>query len=171
MPIFIQLPEEVAAVFGTAAPKFIDFLASTFTLQRDEVVQMSALSFEKALEKETSSLRLDIAELRTDTQTAIAELRTDTQTAIAELRAEMKADFADVQREITGLHGQIAGIHGEISGLHGRISGLHGEISGLHEKISAVHREIAVQTRWILVGLLAATTLYPIMAGLVARFL
>lgn len=112
MPHFIQLPEEVSVIFGSAAPKFVDFLASTFSIQRDEVVQMSALSFEKTLQKEVSGLRLEMADLRTE---------------MAELRAEMKADFA------------------------------------------AVHREIAVQTRWFLVGLLGAATLYPLLTQLMQR--
>ena len=130
MPHFIQLPEEVAIIFGSAAPKFVDFLASTFSIQRDEVVQMSALSFEKTLQNEVSGLRAEMAglheemaELRGETRTSIAEVRAE----MAELRAEMKADFA------------------------------------------AVHREIVVQTRWFLVGLLGAATLYPLLTQLMER--
>lgn len=85
MPQFLTLPEEVAAVFGDAAPKFVDFLISTFSLQKEEVAHMSALTFENKLEKATGVIRLEIAELR----------------------AEMKADFADVQKQISGLHKDI----------------------------------------------------------------
>jgi len=100
MPHFISLPEEVAAVFGSAAPKFVDFLSSSFSVQRDEVIQMSALSYEKSLEKEIAGVRLEIAELR----------------------AEMKADFADVQKQISGLHKDISGLHARIAGLHNDIT-------------------------------------------------
>lgn len=54
---------------------------------------MSAISFERTLEKETSQIRLEIAELRTDIQTAIADLR-----------SEMKADFSDMQKQISARH-------------------------------------------------------------------
>lgn len=168
MTQFIALPEEVAAFFGSAGPKFVDFLTSTFTLQKEGVIAVSAMQFDNRLVRETSQIRLDMAEfrsetrtafagLRAETQTAIAELRTETQTAtaelhtsIAELRAEMKADFAGVQKDIAGLHGQIAGLHREISGLHGLIS---------------------AQTRWMLAGLAAAVTLYPIVTKLIGRLL
>lgn len=72
------------------------------------------------------------------------------QVAIAGLRAEMKADFASIQKGITGLHGQITGLHKEISGIHGQIS---------------------AQTRWILGGLAVAVTLYPAVTRLIGRLL
>lgn len=54
---------------------------------------MSALSYEKSLEKEISGLRLEIAELR----------------------SEMKNDLSNVHKEISGLHARIAGLHNDIT--------------------------------------------------------
>lgn len=156
MPHFIKLPEEVAAVFGDAAPKFVDFLATTFSIQGDEVAHMSAISFERTLEKETSSIRLEIAELRTDTQTAIAELRTDTQTAIADLRTETMTAIADLR---TDTQTAITDLRSEIKA----------DFSDMQKQISGIHKDISAQTKWILVGLAAAVTLYPIVTRLVSR--
>ena len=97
MKRLIQMPPEVAQVFGNAAPKFVDFLADVMSDQKDEVQQMSALSFEKTLTKEISSVRLEIADVRNE----MAELRAYTQSSISELRADM--------------HQQLSGIHKQIS--------------------------------------------------------
>lgn len=191
MPHFIALPEDIAAVFGAAAPNFVDFLTSSFSLQKEDVIAVSATQFENRLTRETTGIRLEIAELRSETRTDIAELRAETQTAIAgvrteiaELRAETQASIAEVRTEIAELRGEtragiaglraemkadFASVHKEISGLHGRIAGLHGEISGLHGQIAGLHGQISAQTRWMLVGLAAAVTLYPIITRLVGR--
>ena len=125
----IQIPPDVARVFGDAAPNFVDFLANVLSDQKEEVQQMSALSFERTLTREIASVRLEIADLRTETQTSIADLR-----------ADLKSD-------------------------------MHGQISGLHEKISDIHKQISNQTKWLLVMMLAAVTIYPIVNQLVKRFL
>jgi gas vesicle protein len=167
MPHFIKLPEEVAAVFGDAAPKFVDFLATTFSIQGDEVAHMSAISFERTLEKETSSIRLEIAELRTDTQTAIAELRTDTQTAIAELRTDTQTAIADLRTEtMTAIADLRTDTQTAITDLR---SEMKADFSDMQKQISGIHKDISAQTKWILVGLAAAVTLYPIVTRLVSR--
>jgi gas vesicle protein len=167
MPHFIKLPEEVAAVFGDAAPKFVDFLATTFSIQGDEVAHMSAISFERTLEKETSSIRLEIAELRTDTQTAIAELRTDTQTAIAELRTDTQTAIAELRSEtMTAIADLRTDTQTAIADLR---SEMKADFSDMQKQISAIHKDISAQTKWILVGLAAAVTFYPIVTRLVSR--
>jgi hypothetical protein len=46
---------------------------------------------------------MSIGAMRTETQSALAVVRLE----VAEQRAWMKADFADVQKQITGLHRDI----------------------------------------------------------------
>ena len=146
MKRLIQMPPEVAQVFGNAAPKFVDFLADVMSDQKDEVQQMSALSFEKTLTREIASVRLEISDIRVE----MAEMRAETQTSIAELRADM---------------------HGQVSGLHEKISDVHKQISGTHERISDIHKQILNQTKWLLAMMLAAVTIYPIVNQLVNRYL
>lgn len=154
MPQFIALPEDVAAVFGAAAPKFVDFLTSSFSFQKEDVIAVSATQFENRLTRETTGIRLEIAELRSETRTDIAELRAETQTAIAGVRTEIAELRGETRAGIAGLRAEMkadfASIHKEIAGLHGQIS---------------------AQTRWMLVGLAAAVTLYPIITRLVARLI
>jgi len=183
MPHFIQLPEEVASVFGPAATKFVDFLTSTFSLQKDEVVRMSALSFEKTVKDETTGLRLEMNELQAETQASIAELRAETQTSIAELRAETQTSIAELRVEMTELRAEtrasIAGLRMEMAELRAEtqtsIAELRAEMKAdfadVQKQIAGLHREITAQTRWFLAGLLAAATLYPIISQLLQRFL
>jgi UDP-N-acetylmuramyl pentapeptide synthase len=176
MPQFLTLPEEVAAVFGDAAPKFVDFLVSTFSLQKEEVAHMSALTFENKLEKATGVIRLEIAELRTDTQTAIAELRADTQTAIAELRTEMQASIGELRTEVqtsiaelrTETQSSIAEVRLEVAELRAEMKA---DFADVQKQISGLHKDITSQTKWILAGLATAVTMYPILVRLVDRLI
>ena len=143
MKRMIQMPPEVTQVFGEAAPKFVDFLVDVFLDQKDEVMQMSALSFERTLSREIGSIRVEMAELRTETQTSIAQLRTE----MAELRADTQTSIAELRAD------------------------MHEQISGVQKTISDVHKQISNQTKWILAMMLAAITLYPVINQLVQRFL
>jgi len=154
MKKFIQMPSEVVRVFGDAAPKFVDFLADVLSDQKEEVQQMSALSFEKILTREIASVRLEISELRSDMLAANAELRSDMLTANAELRSETQTSIAQLRSE-----------------MHEQNSRLHEKLSDVHEKISDVHKQISNQTKWLLAMMLAAVTIYPIVNQLVNRFL
>jgi len=164
MKRLIQMPPEVAQVFGNAGPKFVDFLADVLSDQKDEVQQMSALSFEKTLTKEIASVRLEISDIRVeiaDVRTEMAEMRAETQTSIAELRTETQTSIAELR----------ADMHGQVSGLHEKISDVHKQISGTHERISDIHKQISNQTKWLLAMMLAAATIYPIINQLVQRYL
>ncbi|EHQ07105.1 LA_3696 family protein [Leptonema illini] len=190
MPHFIQLPEEVASVFGPAATKFVDFLTSTFSLQKDEVVRMSALSFEKTVKDETTGLRLEMNELQAETQASIAELRAETQTSIAELRVEMTELRAETRASIAGLRVEMAELRAETQASIGELrvemtelraetqtsiaelrAEMKADFADVQKQIAGLHREITAQTRWFLAGLLAAATLYPIISQLLQRFL
>ena len=172
MPHFIQLPEEVASVFGPAATKFVDFLTSTFSLQKDEVVRMSALSFEKTVKDETTGLRLEMNELQAETQASIAELRAETQTSIAELRVEMTELRAETRASIAGLRMEMAELRAETQTSIAELRAeMKADFADVQKQIAGLHREITAQTRWFLAGLLAAATLYPIISQLLQRFL
>lgn len=172
MPHFIQLPEEVASVFGPAATKFVDFLTSTFSLQKDEVVRMSALSFEKTVKDETTGLRLEMNELQAETQASIAELRAETQTSIAELRVEMTELRAETRASIAGLRVEMAELRAETQTSIAELRAeMKADFADVQKQIAGLHREITAQTRWFLAGLLAAATLYPIISQLLQRFL
>ena len=167
-----QMPPEVAQVFGSAAPKFVDYLADVMSNQADEVQTMSALSFEKKLTEEVSGLRLEMAELRADMRTEMADLRADVRLEIAEMRNETQASIAELRSELKDeIHTQIAGVNGQIVGLHQNIAGLHEKFSDMHKQIADVHKQIASQTKWLLAMMLAAVTLYPIINQLVQRYL
>ena len=161
MKRLIQMPPEVAQVFGNAAPKFVDFLADVFSDQKEEVQQMSALSFEKTLTREIASVRLEVSDIRVE----IAELRTETQTSIAELRADMQTSIAELRTEMAGLRTETQTSIAELR------ADMHDQISGVHEKISDIHKQISNQTKWLLVMMLAAVTIYPIVNQLAKRFL
>jgi len=157
MKKLIQMPPEVAQVFGSAASKFVDYLADIMSNQADEVQTMSALSFERTLIREISVVQSEIADVRNE----VSELRADVRSEIADMRTEMAGLRADLKDEI----------HTQIAGVNGQIVGLHQNIAGLHEKISDVHKQISSQTKWLLVMMLAAVTLYPIINQLVQRYL
>lgn len=172
MPHFIQLPEEVASVFGPAATKFVDFLTSTFSLQKDEVVRMSALSFEKTVKDETTGLRLEMNELQAETQASIAELQAETQTSIAELRVEMTELRAETRASIGELRVEMAELRAETQTSIAELRAeMKADFADVQKQIAGLHREITAQTRWFLAGLLAAATLYPIISQLLQRFL
>jgi len=143
----IQMPPEVAQVFGNAGPKFVDFLADVLSDQKDEVQQMSALSFEKTLTREISAVRGEIAdvrnemaELRAYTQSSISELRAYTQSSISELRAYTQSSISELRAD-------------------------------MHQQLSGIHKQISNQTKWLLAMMLAAATIYPIINQLVQRYL
>lgn len=179
MPHFIQLPEEVASVFGPAATKFVDFLTSTFSLQEDEVVRMSALSFEKTVKDETTGLRLEMNELQAETQASIAELRVEmtelraeTRASIGELRVEMAELRAETQASIGELRVEMTELRAETQTSIAELRAeMKADFADVQKQIAGLHREITAQTRWFLAGLLAAATLYPIISQLLQRFL
>jgi predicted nucleic acid-binding Zn-ribbon protein len=178
----------VAAVFGPAAPKFIDFLASTFTLQKEDVMKVSALSFEKTLQTEVSKLHVEMGELRSETRTAIAEVRTEiadlrseTRTAIAEvrteiadLRSETGTAIAEVRTEIADLRSEtrtaIAGLRTETAELRSEMVAMKAELkSEFKSDIAILHRDNVVMTRWMLVAVLGGATLFPIVDKILNR--
>ena len=170
MSNLIHLPDEVAAVFGPAAPKFIDFLASTFTLQKEDVMKVSALSFEKTLQTEVSKLHVEMGELRSETRTAIAEVRTE----IADLRSETKTAIAEVRTEIANLRSEtrtaIAGLRTETAELRSEMVAMKAELkSEFKSDIAILHRDNVVMTRWMLVAVLGGATLFPIVDKILNR--
>ena len=152
MSNLIHLPDEVAAVFGPAAPKFIDFLASTFTLQKEDVMKVSALSFEKTLQTEVSKLDVEMGGLRSETRTAIAGLRTE----IADLRSETRTAIAGLRTETAGLRSEMVAMKAELK-------------SEFKSDIAILHRDNVVMTRWMLVAVLGGATLFPIVDKIVNR--
>ena len=152
MSNLIHLPDEVAAVFGPAAPKFIDFLASTFTLQKEDVMKVSALSFEKTLQTEVSKLHVEMGELRSETRTAIAEVRTE----IADLRSETRTAIAGLRTETAELRSEMVAMNAELK-------------SEFKSDIAILHRDNVVMTRWMLVAVLGGATLFPIVDKILNR--
>jgi predicted nucleic acid-binding Zn-ribbon protein len=57
---------------------------------------------------EFAEVRTEIAGLRTENRTDIAGLRTENRTDVADLRTEMRTEFAEIRTEIAGLHTEIA---------------------------------------------------------------
>ena len=158
MPQFNALPNEVVAVPGLpAAEKFIDFLNSSFSLQKEDVITVSATQFENRLVRETSGIRLEVAELRSEMRTEIAEVHME----IAELRAETRTAIAEVHAEIARTHTHIAELRSEMKA----------DFASVQKDIAGLHGQISIQTRWILAGLAVAVTLYPIITKLVSRLL
>lgn len=170
---FSTLPEEVVAAFGhVGAQKFVDYLNSSVSLQKEDMLAMSATQFENRLVRETSSIRLEMAELRSETRTAIAEVHAEiaeVRTEIAELRAETQTAIAELRTEVRT---EIAELRGETrAGIAGLRAEMKADFASVHKEIAGLHGQISAQTRWILAGLAAAVTLYPIITKLVSRLM
>lgn len=164
---FYPLPDEVEAVFGPlASKKFVDYLFKTLSLEREDLVAMSAMNFENRLISEIGTVRLEVAELRTEVKTEIAALRAEVKTDIANIRAEI-ADFRyEVQNQIADMKNEISDVRNKIAEVRTEIAESH---AYLKTDIVNIHREISSQTKWIMTGLGLAVTLYPIISRLLIR--
>lgn len=166
MTIITTLPDELSAVLGPeATAKLVDVLNESFSLHKEDVIAVSGMQFENRLVRETSAIRIDVAELRSETREKIAELRSETREQIAELRAETREQIAGLRAETRA---EIAGVRNEIAGLRAEVKA---DLATVQREIAGVHREIANQTRWILAAAAAIITMYPLMSRLLVRLI
>lgn len=180
MPIIAKIPHELQALFGPIlTDKFVDFLNSSFQIQKEDVITVVSDRFEKTLAQTASILRLEMADLRTEmagVRTEMAELRSDMQAQMAELRSDMQSQMAELRTEFAELRAdtreQIAELRTETNA---RIDAVRLEVAGLRSELKAdiasIHREISAQTRWILAAAAALITLYPLVTRLMAKLI
>jgi len=143
MPVVQRIPRRLEELLGAdGTDQFVDFLNGALQVHKEDIFTTVVDKFERRVVAETSALRVQIAELRTEVKTEIAEVRTE----MVGLRAELKLEIADVRTEVANLRSELKS---DIAGIHGAITG---------------------QTRWLVVLGLAMVTLYPLVNRLLERF-
>lgn len=162
MTIITTLPDELSAILGPeATAKLVDVLNESFSLHKEDVIAVSGMQFENRLVRETSAIRIDVAELRSEAREKIAELRSETREQIAGVRNEIAELRAETRTEIAGVRTEIAQLRAEVKV----------DLATVQREIAGVHREIANQTRWILAAAAAVITMYPLMSRLLVRLI
>lgn len=181
MPMLIpKIPHKLGELLGPEGrDEFVDFLNQAFHASREDVVQVVGDRFERRLVEETSKLAAEIGslELRIAGQFVALEVR------IGERFTGLEGRVGGIEERVGGLERKIGSLEGKIGSLEGRIDaqvgGLRGELkedmgalrAEMKSDFALLHRDMAVQTRWILVVLLAAGVLYPILNQVLARLL
>lgn len=99
MPVVQRIPRRLEELLGAdGTDQFVDFLNGALQVHKEDIITTVVDKFERRVVAETSALKVQIAELRTEVKTEIADVRTE----VANLRSELKSDIA-------GIHGAIAG--------------------------------------------------------------
>jgi len=161
MPVVQRIPRRLEELLGAdGTDQFVDFLNGALQVHKEDIFTTVVDKFERRVVAETSALRVQIAELRTEVKTEIAEVRTE----IAELRSELKTEIAEVRTEMVGLRAELKL---EIADVRTEVANLRSE---LKSDIAGIHGAITGQTRWLVVLGLAMVTLYPLVNRLLERF-
>jgi len=86
--------------------------------------------FERRLVEESSKLRLEMAELRTDVRGELGAIRTELAGALGGIRTEMAAALGGIRTEMAAALGGIrADMAGDVGGMRADIAGIRAEIA------------------------------------------
>ncbi|MBE7437056.1 MAG: hypothetical protein HS115_01280 [Spirochaetales bacterium] len=174
MPVVQKVPRRLEEVLGPeGTDQFVDFLNNALESHKEDVIQSVADKFEKKVVKETSDLKVQLAEQRSEFQ-AIADQfekrvvkeTSDLKVQLAEQRSEMKDAMANLRSEMDQKFGEVQRQFGEVQRQFGEVQKQFGDVQ---KQISGIHAAIAAQTRWLVVLGLAMVTLYPLIQKLLER--
>ena len=100
-----------------------------------------------------TSVKADIADLKTELKSDIADLKTELKGDIADLKTELKGDIADVKAE---LKGDIAELRTELKGnIYDLRTELKGDIAEVKIDIASVSGEIQAKGNQIILAMVA----------------
>ena len=146
-----KIPHRLEELLGPQGrDEFVDFLNNALNANREDVVQVVGDRFERRLVEEISGVKGEIGLLRAEMKEGLGSQRAE----MNELRGSLRAEMSELR----------GGLRADMNELRGSLR------TEMKSDFAMLHRDMAVQTRWILVVLLAAGVLYPILNQVLARF-